>query len=87
MWSFGVLMCEIANKGNKPYFQLNLSEGEIVQRVKSGELTPPVPQILAGDERIALLLKKCFSLNPIYRPSGHQQIHFTQQLFVVVSFG
>lgn len=70
MYSFGIIMQEIITE-NKPYFMMNLSNDEIVKRVKNRErplFRPNVHKDLAPHGYVEIM-KTCWSEKPELRPS------------------
>ncbi|XP_070562667.1 insulin-like growth factor 1 receptor [Ptychodera flava] len=59
MWSFGVLMWEVATLGDMPFY--NIDSEQLVERLKAGDRLPRPPNC---SEDFYELMKKCWRLDP-----------------------
>lgn len=64
VWSYGVLMWEMANPGRLPYE--NFSNAEVVSMIKQG-YTPTIPLVYPKD--VQDIMKSCWRKAPEKRPS------------------
>jgi hypothetical protein len=75
VWSFGVLMWEIMEKGAAPYFWM--SNAQVSEAVPSGERLPQPDE--CATELYKLMLS-CWHIEPSKRPGFHELLISLQQV-------
>ncbi|XP_037084864.1 uncharacterized protein LOC119105504 [Pollicipes pollicipes] len=69
IWSFGVLLFEIATFGSFPF--QGMSNGEVLEHVRAGNHVAVPPGVKT---ELAELLLSCWAVEPAWRPDAHQLV-------------
>jgi len=75
IWSFGIVVWEIASKGDRPHVSMDVTEAKI--QIRDYFLTPTIPE--NTDPTMSVIMTQCWYKDPDMRPSAKDIIDMVKE--------